>query len=147
MNELGIWVDPDKSGIFPEFQTQGSACFDLHAQSNKGYTLYPGDHIHIPTGLHLDIPKGYVVEVFIRSSLAYKHGLMLTNGVGVIDSDYTGEIIVMLSNMGNRQVSINPGDRVAQARMVPVTPTVLVDSKEPPKLKGDRKGGFGSTGR
>ncbi len=131
----------------PQFATPGSAAMDLRACLEGPVTLQPGARVVIPTGLAMALPsKDYVALVFARSGLGIKKGVCLSNGVGVIDSDYRGEIAVGLVNLSDEDYTVQPGDRIAQLMVVPVVqPTVtLVDELD----ETDRgAGGLGSTGR
>jgi dUTP pyrophosphatase len=126
----------------PEYKTKGAAGADLKSVLNL--TLAPGAGHLISTGVSLAIPEGFVGLVFPRSGLASK-GITLKNSVGVIDSDYRGEIMVSLVNNSYETVEINKGDRIAQIVFLPVTqfPFISVD-KLPETVRGT--GGFGSTG-
>ena len=131
----------------PQFATPGSAAMDLRACLEEPVTLRAGARAVIPTGLAMALPsKDYVALVFARSGLGIKKGVCLSNGVGVIDSDYRGEIAVGLVNLSQEDYTVQPGDRIAQLMVVPVVqPTVtLVDELDE---TGRGAGGFGSTGR
>lgn len=131
----------------PRYATEGSAGLDLPACIDAPLAVPPGARMKVPTGLAIEIPHRYVAGlVFPRSGLATKHGISLANAVGVIDSDYKGEIIVAVFNQGEKEYIINPGERIAQLVFVPVFRTVLeeVDSLEDTE-RGS--GGFGSTGK
>lgn len=157
----------------PEYATENSACFDISARfdpsskvklytaSNKEMsliplfssmenklfiTIKPGDRVLIPTGIIFDIPTGYSLRVYIRSSIALKKGLILSNSEGVIDSDYFHETFVMVTNVSTQSVVIFDGDRIAQGELVPVYNVNIQDIPEAPKQKTDRIGGLGSTG-
>ncbi|MBP1925302.1 dUTP pyrophosphatase [Sedimentibacter acidaminivorans] len=98
----------------PEYETKGSAGVDLQANVDCAVILKPMERKLIPTGLFAEIPEGYEAQVRARSGLAIKHGISLVNGIGTIDSDYRGEIKVILINLGNEDFTINSGDRIAQ---------------------------------
>ena len=131
----------------PQFATPGSAAMDLRACLEGPVTLRSGARAVIPTGLAMALPsQDYMALVFARSGLGIKKGVCLSNGVGVIDSDYRGEIAVGLVNLSGEDYTVQPGDRIAQLMVVPVVqPTVtLVDELD----ETDRgAGGLGSTGR
>lgn len=134
----------NETAVFPKFATQQSACFDISAY---------GDHVlpaklsmAIPTGLILDIPVGYSVRVHPRSGLAYKKGVTLLNAEGIIDSDYTDELKIILHNTSNLDFIIDHGDRIAQAELVKSLDYTLEECYTAPTQKTDRVGGFGSTG-
>lgn len=130
----------------PYYATPGSAAMDLHACLDGAVTIPAGERRVIPTGLAIALPSSdYVALVFARSGLGIKHGIAPANCVGVIDSDYRGEILVGLQNSGGSEFTIRPGDRIAQLMVVPVVqPRLrLVDELD----ETDRgAGGFGSTG-
>ena len=130
----------------PYYATPGSAAMDLHACLDGAVTIPAGERRVIPTGLAIALPSAeYVALVFARSGLGIKHGVAPANCVGVIDSDYRGEILVGLQNSGGSDFTIQPGDRIAQLMVVPVVqPRLrLVDELD----ETDRgTGGFGSTG-
>lgn len=131
----------------PARATSGSAGYDLCAALDQAVIIEPGETAWLPSGFAMELSdSGYVGLVFARSSLGAKHGVLPPNGVGVIDSDYRGEVKVVLKNTSSVPFTVNPGDRVAQLVIVPVeTPDIEVcDSL----CESDRgTGGFGSTGR
>lgn len=130
----------------PTYGTEASAGADLYACMQDKVEVGPGQSAMIPTGIAMEIPKGYAGLVFARSSMGAKRGLAPANKVGVIDSDYRGEIRVVLYNHSGEPQSIEPGERVAQLLIVPVfTPGF----QEAEKLSdtGRGTGGFGSTGK
>lgn len=131
----------------PFYATPGSAAMDLHACVDAAVTLRPGGRAAIPTGIAIALPSAdYVALVFARSGLGIKHGVVPGNCVGVIDSDYRGEIMVGLYNSGESEYTVQPGDRIAQLMVTPVVRPVLVQAEELDET--DRgAGGFGSTGR
>lgn len=132
---------------FPRYATTGSAGLDLPACLDGPLVVPPGARIKIPTGIAVEIPYRHIVGlVFPRSGLAAKHGISLANAVGVIDSDYKGEIIVAVLNQGEREYVINPGERVAQLVFVPVFAATLEEAEELEDT-GRGAGGFGSTGK
>ena len=151
----------------PTWATFDSACFDLQAYipESTSVTIYtvhnakynilstgiigilPGERAMIPTGLILDIPEGYSVRLHIRSSMAGKHGIVLANGEGVIDSDYVDPLFMLLHNTSKSVVYISNGDRIAQAELVANLQYCLSDTSTKPAPKGNRTGGFGSTGK
>lgn len=131
----------------PKFATAGAACMDLCACIDAPVTLEAGARALIPTGIAIALPSAdYVALVFARSGLGIKQGVCLSNGVGVIDSDYRGEIGVGLVNLGQSAYTVQPGDRIAQLMVAPVVqPTVVQVSALDDTDRG--AGGFGSTGR
>lgn len=159
----------------PERGTDFAACFDVKANFwtsiVKGYTkdnekmewdvpstkvvdVFPQERILVPTGITLIIPRGYCVKVYPRSGLSTKQGLTLVNNVGIIDSDYTGELFVSLVNLSDAEVSIAQGDKVAQIAVEKLVPTVFYEEETAELMshagESNRKfgdsGGFGSTG-
>ena len=152
--------------------TEGSACFDLHSSLPedsivrvyishhhedieirerrvvKGRVqLNPTERMLVPTGLIFDIPVGYSVRLYPRSSLALKQGLTLANNVGIIDSDYVQPVYMMVYNISGYQQFVTDGERICQAELVREQPYVLMEVNERPERKTDRDGGFGSTGK
>ncbi len=130
----------------PFYATPGSAAMDLHACLEEPVTLPAGGRTSIPTGLAIALPSAdYVALIYARSGLGTRHGIIPSNCVGVIDSDYRGEIFVGLMNTGDQPYTIRPGDRIAQ--MI-ITPVVRVELNLVEELDGTRRGsgGFGSTG-
>lgn len=131
----------------PQFATPGSAAMDLRACIDRPVTIRAGERTVVPTGLAMALPSAdYVALLFARSGLGIRKGVCLSNGVGVIDSDYRGEIGVGLVNLSQEAYTVQPGDRIAQLMVVPVErPTVSL--AEDLDDTGRGSGGFGSTGR
>lgn len=130
----------------PSYATVGSAGVDLCADLKDTLTLSPGDNVKIPTGLAIELPGPHVVAlVFARSGLASRYGIGLTNGVGVIDSDYRGEIQVLMHNLGDQPITVNSGDRIAQMIFMPIFRAVFEEVAELEETSRGT-GGFGSTG-
>lgn len=130
----------------PTYGTEASAGADLYACMQDKVEVGPGQNVMIPTGIAMEIPKGYAGLVFARSSMGAKRGLAPANKVGVIDSDYRGEIRVVLHNHSGEPQSVEPGERVAQLLIVPVfTPGFQEAEKLSDTSRG--AGGFGSTGK
>lgn len=128
----------------PEYQTSGSAGMDIQAAEN--IVILPGDRYAVSTGLFMAIPIGYEVQVRSRSGLAYKHGVVVLNSPGTIDSDYRGEIKVILINTGTKNFVVEYGDRIAQlvftkCEQATFNPVQYLD------LTDRGSGGFGSTGK
>ena len=155
----------------PSYGTEDSACFDLYTyfKPNDNITIYsawqednpknnrtansdgvfniePGERALVPTGIIFDIPRGYSVRLFARSSVALKRGLMLVNSVGVIDSDYVEPVFAAVVNVAKESRVIVSHERLCQAELVENCPTEIFETEEKPKQKTDRDGGFGSTG-
>ena len=131
----------------PAYATPGAAAADLCAVLDAPLTLEPGQRAMVPTGLAIELPgPDCVALVYARSGLAIKQGVTLSNCVGVIDSDYRGEIKVGLVNLGAAPVTLAPGERVAQLCIAPVCQVAFTPAEE--LSDTDRgAGGFGSTGR
>ena len=138
-------LDPRVS--LPAYQTPGAAALDLAALLDGPVKIRPRDLVSIPTGLAIALQdSGWVALVLARSGLGIKHGITLSNGVGVIDSDYRGEIRVGLTNLSDTPYTVQPGDRIAQLMILPVAQAAVLELEElPPTARG--AGGFGSTGR
>lgn len=140
------------TAVVPKYATEGAACFDLHADlQSVGSVLAkvtPGLPSNIPTGLTFEVPEGHVMLVFSRSGHGFKNNVRLGNCVGVIDSDYRGEVMVRLTSDDdylNRMFEVHHGDRVAQAMILPLPKVQFVEADELTDTeRGD--GGFGSTG-
>ncbi|MBR4439545.1 MAG: dUTP diphosphatase [Clostridia bacterium] len=130
----------------PSRATAGSAGFDLQAALDAPLTLAPGKLASVPTGVAVKLPQGSVGLLFGRSGLGVKHGVTLSNSVGVIDSDYTGEIFVGLCNVSDEPYTIMPLDRIAQLVVASPLPVTLVASDTLEETERG-SGGFGSTGR
>lgn len=127
----------------PKQATNESAGFDLHCI--ESFTIHPGEHLTVGTGLAFELPTGYAMLVYPRSGNAKKHGLTLSNAVGVVDSDYRGEVKVLLHHTGDHNVSFQAGDRVAQAIIHKLPNIELVECAEL-SVTERGSGGFGSTG-
>lgn len=131
----------------PARSTGGSAGLDLCALLEQPLTLPAGGRALVPTGLAVGLPSAETVGlIFARSGLAVKRGLALSNGVGVIDSDYTGELQIGLVNLSDEAYTIQPGERIAQLVVMPVLLPAL-EEVETLEETGRGSGGFGSTGR
>lgn len=135
-----------QEAYLPRYASSGAAGMDLHACMEGALAIAPGQRVRVPTGIAVQLPNRQLVAlVYARSGLAWRHGIGLPNGVGVIDSDYTGEIQVLLTNFGSDPVEIAPGDRIAQLVVAPIhlARWVQVDALLPTERGA---GGFGSTG-
>ena len=139
------WKRLHKSAEIPEVASRGAACFDLKAALDEDMTLNPGDIVAVPTGLAVEIPEGFELQVRARSGLALKSGFFLVNGIGTIDSDYRGELKVIASLVGKQSLVIKNGDRIAQALVSPV-PQVHHEEVNELSTTARGAGGFGSTG-
>lgn len=168
--QLGIYKIHDTVQL-PKIETNGAACFDIRCHITSGETfvvfnaynddrsqgipkakqpqlpIEPHSRVLIPTGMILDIPEGYSVRLHTRSGIALKEGLNLANCEGVIDSDYTDELFVMITNNSEKRVFIKNGDRIAQGELVKNEIIEIVESDTKPIKGSNRKGGFGSTGK
>ena len=141
-----VEVLPHGRGLeLPAYATSGAAGMDLRAAVDGSVTLAPGDRALLPTGLKVAVPPGFEAQVRPRSGLAWKHGLIVPNGPGTIDSDYRGEVKVILANVGKEPVTLERGARIAQLVFAPVTRAAwrMVDSVDE-TARGE--GGFGHTG-
>ena len=137
---------PHGEGLpLPAYETQGSAGMDLPAAVDEPLTLAPGTRALVPTGLILEIPEGYEAQIRPRSGLAFRNGITCLNTPGTIDSDYRGEVSVLLINLGEEAFLITRGMRIAQMVIAPVVQADL--ELRPLAGKTERgAGGFGSTG-
>lgn len=134
------------AATMPTYGSAQAAGADLYACLEEPVTILPGQTVFIPTGLAMEVPQGYAGLIYARSSMGAKRGLAPANKVGVIDSDYRGEVRVALHNHGQESQTVAPGERVAQLLITPVLAPVFeeVDSLS----DTDRgAGGFGSTGK
>jgi len=129
----------------PSYASSGSAGMDLRAAIEDDLIIAPGERTQIPTGLIIELPRGWEGQVRPRSGLAWRHGVTLLNSPGTIDSDYRGEVKVILVNLGQEEFRIGRGDRVAQLIVAPASQVVMVEASS--LASTDRgNGGFGSTG-
>lgn len=171
MTKLKVYRNK-KTAIIPTKATTGSACFDVQAAFeigdkivtynswNKqchvpvkviggkvGFQLHPNNRVLVPTGLIFDVPEDHVLKMYIRSSVALKKGLVMVNGVGVIDSDYVDESYIILQNISDSLVVIERGERLAQVELEKLATVSVVETTDKPEQKTDRNGGLGSTGK
>jgi len=129
----------------PEYATYGSAGMDIRAAVEETATLSPGERALIPTGISIALPHGFEAQIRPRSGLAFKYGIMLVNSPGTIDSDYRGEIKIILYNSGKKPFRIKRGDRIAQMIIASYNRAKLIPTDTLPET--DRgPGGFGHTG-
>ncbi len=146
MNSIEVKIINKSHHAMPEYATPGSAGMDVRAfLPNGSVTLKPLQRALIPTGLYMQLPQGYECQIRPRSGLALKHGLSIVNAPGTIDSDYRGEIGVMLINLGQEDFTVNDGERICQMVVQQYTrvewvPSETLDSTE------RSAGGFGHTG-
>jgi dUTP pyrophosphatase len=144
---VSILVLPHGEGLpLPAYATEGSAGCDLRAAILEPRTLSPGQRALIETGIAVAIPEGFEGQVRMRSGLARDFGLATLNAPGTIDSDYRGEIKVVVANLGGEPVTIERGQRIAQLVIAPVARARFVAADELP-ASAREAGGFGSTGR
>jgi len=140
---VGVHGSPE---LHPIYATEGAAGADLCAALSTPLVLAPGGRSLVPTGIRLAIPNGYEGQVRPRSGLALKHGITVLNSPGTIDSDYRGEVGVILINHGSNEYTIRSGDRIAQLIIAPVVQgTFIATGAVTETSRGS--GGFGSTGR
>ncbi len=130
----------------PRYATKGAAGADICANIEEPIALLPGQRILVPTGLVLEIPEGYEVQVRPRSGLALKYGVTVLNAPGTIDSDYRGEIGVILINLGEQTFVIEPGMRIAQLVVASVCQMHFISTEEELVSTERGSGGFGHTG-
>ncbi len=140
---------PHSEGLaLPAYQTVGSAGMDLAAAVAEGapLQLLPGKRALVPTGLAVAVPVGFEMQIRPRSGLAHKHGVTVLNTPGTIDSDYRGEVQVMLINLGDAPFEITRGERIAQAVIAPVVQATIIEVATLDETARGA-GGFGSTGK
>lgn len=143
---MKVKVINNSSHALPEYQTPLSAGLDIRANVSEDVTLQPMKRAIIPTGLYVELPEGYEMQIRPRSGLAAKHGITVLNTPGTIDADYRGEIKVILANLSNEPFIIKNGERIAQMvvaryEQIEWQPTMQLNESE----RG--AGGFGSTGK
>ena len=136
----------DKNIKLPTYKTSGSSGMDLVAYIKNKITIDPGKTVMIPTGIAVAIPKNYEIQIRPRSGLAAKKGISVLNTPGTVDSDYRGEIIIILINLSKKSFVVKSGDRVAQMILCPVAKGKLQVVKNLPKTARGKEG-FGSTGK
>ena len=136
----------DKNIKLPDYKTSGSSGMDLVAYIKKKITINPGKTAMVSTGIAVAIPKNYEIQIRPRSGLAAKNGISVLNTPGTIDSDYRGEIKIILINLSQKSFVVKSGDRIAQMILCPIAKGKFREVKNLPKtIRG--KGGFGSTGK
>lgn len=145
MSHVEIKIVNTSDNPIPEYATEGSAGLDLRASVSQPVVLQPMERKMIPTGLFLEIPEGYEVQVRPRSGMAIKHGITCLNSPGTVDSDYRGEIKIILINLSSEPHTINTGDRIAQMVVAKVEKAILKTTNQlQSTARGE--GGFGHTG-
>lgn len=142
---LTIKIVNQSNNPLPEYATMGSSGMDIRASIDQPMVLKPSERVLVPTGLSVEIPLGYEIQVRPRSGMAIKQGITCLNTPGTIDADYRGEIKVILINLSNEPQTIQPGDRIAQLVLQKVEQIKWVPVNE---LADSERGagGFGSTG-
>lgn len=145
MNSVDIKIIASKGASVPAYKTAGAAGADVCALVEEKVVLKPGERAVVPTGLFFEIPQGYEIQVRPRSGLAAKNGVTVLNTPGTIDSDYRGELKVILINLGHEDFEISAGDRIAQIIVAPVTIGNFIQSESISETERGA-GGFGSTG-
>lgn len=133
------------TGHMPTYANEHAAGLDLRAKLDETVVMNPGDTYVFPTGLHAEIPNGYFGLVAIRSGLGFK-GFILSNGVGIIDEDYRGEIRVKIHHHGEEPIEVQDGERIAQMILIPYVQANLIVSEELSETERGEKG-MGSSGR
>ncbi|PCG19241.1 dUTP diphosphatase [Brachyspira sp. G79] len=143
---LKIKIINRSSNPLPKYQTEGSSGLDLHANLDKPITLNKNDIVLVPTGLFIEIPEGYEAQIRSRSSLALKNGIFCLNSPATIDSDYRGELKIILASLTDTPFTINHGDRIAQIVFAKVE---RIDFEEADSISETQRGegGFGSTNK
>lgn len=144
MRESKVKIVNKSNYKLPEYETNGSAGMDL--RSSENYIIFPGDRVLVKTGLFIKLKKGYEAQIRPRSGLALKHGITVLNSPGTIDSDYTGELGIILINHSKENFEVLAGDRVAQivfAKVARIKWNLVKRLKE--TIRGNK--GFGSTGK
>ena len=145
--KLSLLAHFDRHFPLPTYQTPGAAGADIRAMLEGGeMVIHPGERVLVPTGLAMEIPPGFEVQVRPRSGLSYKTGLMVLNAPGTIDSDYRGEVKIILGNLGKTDEVIKHGDRIAQLVVAACVQAVF---QEQAQLSATERGagGFGHTGQ
>ena len=146
VNQIEIKCMAENGAVVPNYETIGSAGADIRAFLRESVTIKPLERGMIPTGLKFEIPLGYEMQIRPRSGLAAKNGITVLNTPGTIDSDYRGEVKIILINLGKEDFIVNNGDRIAQAVIAPVTQgNFTVVNELSSTSRGE--GGFGSTGK
>ena len=143
---LKIKIINKSNNPLPKYQTPGSSGLDLHANLDAPITLNKNDIVLVPTGLFIEIPEGYEAQIRSRSSLALKNGIFCLNSPATIDSDYRGELKIILASLTDKPFTINNGDRIAQMVFAKVE---KIDFEEVDSISNTQigEGGFGSTNK
>jgi dUTP pyrophosphatase len=146
VDEIFVSCVLEDGAATPEYRSAGAAGADVRARLDAALVLKPGQRAAVPTGLRLEIPEGYEVQVRPRSGLALSKGITCLNSPGTIDSDYRGEVRIILVNLGSEPASIEPGERIAQLVLAQVSRAHFLKA-ENLTMTERGEGGFGSTGR
>lgn len=146
MEKIEVKYTASNGAVIPEYKTAGAAGADVYAYLPQGsVTIKSGKFAMIPTGVFYEIPMGYEIQVRPRSGLAFKNGITVLNSPGTIDSDYRGELKILLINFGEQNFTINNGDRIAQIIISSVVQAEFSAAESLSKTERG-EGGFGSTG-
>lgn len=129
----------------PQYASLGAACFDISAAIDEAVCVVPGEAIVVPTGLSVEVQEGFALMLYSRSGHGFKNNIRLSNCVGIIDSDYRGEIMASIYNDGHSQFEIQPGDRILQGFVVSAQQIEIEEVSELTETERGT-GGFGSTG-
>jgi dUTP pyrophosphatase len=146
MSKITVKIINKSDNALPEYATEGSAGMDLRAQITEQIQLKPMERQLVPTGLFIELPQGYEAQVRPRSGLAIKQGITCLNSPGTVDSDYRGEIKVILINLSQEVQTLHPGDRIAQMVVAPVQ-QIRWEQVEEINSTVRNAGGFGHTGK
>ncbi|MEO6187884.1 MAG: dUTP diphosphatase [Ginsengibacter sp.] len=146
MHQVEIKIINNSTNVLPEYATDGSAGLDLKANLTTPIILQPLERAMIPTGIFIEIPEGFEVQVRPRSGLAANHGITCLNSPGTVDSDYRGELKVILINLSNQEYWVNHGERIAQMVVAKVERAVWIPTGEL-RTSARGEGGFGHTGK
>lgn len=146
MSKINVKIINKSVNALPEYATEGSAGMDLRASITEPVMLQPLERQLVPTGLFIELPIGYEAQVRPRSGLAFKQGITVLNSPGTIDSDYRGEIKVILINLSGEEQTLHPGDRIAQMVIAPVE-QVRWEEVDEINSTARNAGGFGHTGK
>lgn len=146
MKKVQVKVVREKDVELPKYETEGSAGMDVRANIKEPITLKSLERILIPTGLKVAIPEGYEIQVRPRSGLAIKHGITMLNTPGTVDSDYRGELKVIVVNLSNEAYTIEPNERIGQFVLNKIEQIEFVEVEELDSTKRG-EGGFGHTGK
>ncbi len=145
METVAVRMTAEPGARLPEYKSEGAAGADIRALLPEPLVLEPGCRASVPTGLRMELPRGWEAQIRPRSGLALEHGITCLNSPGTIDSDYRGELRVILANLGVQPFTVRSGDRIAQLVVAPVSRAIFT-SAEGLAPSGRGPDGFGSTG-